>query len=103
MEDGFGVKTDELPFAKMPIWSEVNLRPNTIGSLHSAACYVIGTTLMTFDRMANLLCKMIQWPPPLAPGYDLYIRGDFIHELSRLNEGINETPWYSDRQKLEFG
>jgi hypothetical protein len=96
MEDGFGVKTDQVPFSKMPIWSEVNLKPNEIGSLHSAACYIIGKTLMTFDRMAELLIESIRWPAPLAPNYVLYARGHFIHELSKLDQGINELPWYGD-------
>jgi len=92
-ERGFGIKIDQLPFSKMPIWADADLVSNEIGSLHSAACYVIEKVLATFDRVSQCLLETIRWPPALSPEYVLFVRGHHIHELSHLEEGVSESPW----------
>jgi hypothetical protein len=62
LDEGFGIKTDALPFSHIPIWSEANTKPHQIGSLKSASCHVIKTTLDAFDQFTDLLIKTVTWP-----------------------------------------
>jgi hypothetical protein len=93
-DQGFGIRTTDPPFSHMPIWSATNTLPNDIGSMKSAACFIITSTMRIFDRFTDLLASNIQWPPAFAPDYKLFVRGNHIGALNRLQDGIDVAPWY---------
>ena len=94
VENGFAVSVDAAPFSSMDIWCDANTLPNNLGSLKSAACHVILTTLHSLESIIIAFQSVIQFPPPVVPDYAIYIRGPNTKHLAAMRTGIQECPWY---------
>ena len=94
-ESGFAVSIDEAPFSHMAIWCDANTLPNNLGSLKSAACHIILTTLQSLESIIIAFQSVIQCPPPVAPDHAIFIRGPNIGQLATVEAGIEGSPWYA--------
>ena len=94
LQDGFGIATERRPFDTMKIWKESNLRPNKIGSLLSAVAHIVLNTFRTVECVIIELQRIIQFPPEVAPGYNVYVCGHYIEEIGKLESYISTSPWY---------
>jgi hypothetical protein len=95
-ENGFAISIDAAPFSGMDIWCESNTLPNNLGSMKSAACHVVLTTLRALETIVLAFQSVIQFPPPVVPEYAIFICGPNISHLARMPNGIQEYPWYKD-------
>lgn len=91
-EKGPAISTNQVPFKDMPIWTKDNTLENNLGSVKSAACYIINSTLKTLDDFATWLKNTIKWPSEMVPGYRIYTRGIYNKQLIDLQKTI-EKPW----------
>lgn len=95
VENGFAISTDAAPFSGMDIWCDSNTLPNNLGSLKSAACHVILTTLRALESVIIEFQSVIQFPPPVVPDYAIFICGPNIKHLAAVAAGIQDDPWYT--------
>lgn len=93
-DSGFAISIDKAPFSGMEIWSESNTLKNNLGSLKSAACHVIITTLRALETIIRAFQAVIRFPPPVVPDYAIYICGPNIAHLAQMPRAIQEDPWY---------
>ena len=85
------IHTDK-PFSDMDIWTEKNTLENNLGSLTSATCHIIDSTIEAFEDSLNFFKKRIKFPEDIAPGYSMYTRGVHIKNLANLKEKVS-SPW----------
>lgn len=93
-DSGFAVSAAEAPFSRMDIWCESNTLKNNLGSLKSASCHVISTTLDAIENVISSLQAVVQFPPPVVPGYSVFMCGPNIKYLSQLADSVRDKPWY---------
>lgn len=92
-DKGFSVSIDRQPFSSIDIWSEENTLHNNLGSVKSAIAYVIMNTLKMLEEFTDAICKVVAFPPDIAPGYNVYVRGEHTKTLIEAQGYIDETPW----------
>ena len=94
-ENGFAISIEAAPFSGMDIWCDANTLPNNLGSLKSAACHVILTTLRALESIIIAFQSVIQFPPPVVPDYAIFICGPNIKHLAEMAAGVQDNPWYA--------
>lgn len=94
-ERGFAVHEKLRPFCDFGVWDEPHKLPNGLCSLRPAASYVVLRTLEACDRFSRRLESCIQFPPPIAPGFRIFVRGFCNHELASVNEVIGRCLWWN--------
>tara|TARA_B100001939_G_scaffold90836_1_gene77819 strand:- start:165 stop:1145 length:981 start_codon:yes stop_codon:yes gene_type:complete len=92
-EKGFAVKSDQPPFAALISWPFDHALPNDLNSLHFAFAKIIDCTIQACNDMAAAFLETIQFPPPIAPGFDYYLAGRHISEISSIENSIHKSPW----------
>ncbi len=92
---GFAISTLASPFSRMDIWDDRNTLPNNLGSLKSAACHVIHSTLSTIDAIVAELQSEIAFPPPIVPGYSVYFCGPSTKHITEVEVGVQVCAWYT--------
>ena len=90
---GFAVHKDTNPFARLNIWKEEDLLPNGLAPLRLAIAFIINETLNSCDDFAEAIKGSIKFPPDIAPGYKLFIRGFHSHKLLEINNILDGNPW----------
>jgi len=93
-ERGFAVPRGTQPFASFGVWDEEHLLPNDLASLRPAIAYVITETLATCERFSQVIQTTIQFPPDIAPGFDLFVRGYHNEELLRMKAILEHCQWW---------
>ncbi len=92
-ENGFAISIDAAPFSDMDIWCDTNTLPNNLGSLKSAACHIILTTINALESIIIAFQSVIEFPPPIVPYYAMFIRSPNIAHLAEMKAGIQDSPW----------
>lgn len=95
-ERGFAVPDNIEPFASFGIWNEEHKMQNGLSSLRAALAYVIIETFEACEDFADTLVRSIQLPPDIVPGYDLYLRGQHNHELTKLHNILENSLWWDE-------
>jgi hypothetical protein len=93
-EKGFAVDNDQQPFASFNIWNEEHMLHNGLSSLRPAIAYVIIKTLTACEDFSNTIQQIIQFPPDIAPGFKLFLRGYHNKELLNMNEILENCMWW---------
>lgn len=91
---GFAVHKDTKPFCEFGVWREDDLLPNNLASLRPALGFLVLKTIEICERFAVMLEHTIKWPPDLAPGYRLFIRGFHNAALLRAGQSISGEAWW---------
>lgn len=94
-EDGFAVQDTQAPFSEYGVWTEEHKKENGLCSLRPAIGYVIHQTLTACDDFSRTVENIIMFPPPIAPGLHLYMRGYFNEHLISNVDAINNSQWWS--------
>jgi hypothetical protein len=102
-ENGFAISIDAAPFSGMDIWCDANTLKNNLGSLKSAACHVILTTLRALETIILSFQSVIHFPPPVVPDYAIFICGPNIKHLAQMASAVKEDPWYGNTKTVEKG
>ena len=93
-EKGFAVDKDQQPFASFNVWNEEHMLPNGLSSLRPAIAYVIIKTLTACEDFSNTIQQIILFPPDIAPGFKLFLRGYYNKELLYMNEILENCMWW---------
>lgn len=103
---GFAVSADVEPFASFGVWKEEHVLPNRLASLRPVIAYVITETLRACEDFAQTIQSVIQFPPEIAPGFKLFLRGFHNRHLIDMKDVLRNCKWweaeYNAAQKEEF-
>lgn len=94
-ENGFAVHERLRPFCDFGVWNEPHKLPNGLCSLRPVASYVVLRTLEACDRFSRLLESCIQFPPPIAPGFRVFVRGFCNGELASVDAVVKQCLWWN--------
>ena len=80
-ESDFLVDSRLGPFVGEGIWRDDESLPNGLAPLMPVLASVIRGTLIALEDFSMTLAASIMFPPPIAPGFSLYMRGYFTDTL----------------------
>lgn len=83
-EDGFYIQRSFNPFASIDLWREEERKPNDLVPLLPALGFLIRGTLSACNDYSSTIESIISFPPPVAPGFQLYMRGYFNESFVSL-------------------
>jgi hypothetical protein len=92
-DQGFAVQETLMPFAKFGVWTDEH-KQNKLCSLRPAIGYVIQQTITACEDFSRTIASVVKFPPPIAPGLDLYMRGHFTDYLIKNVEAIKKCQWW---------
>ena len=93
-EDGLAVISTDSPYSEFDIWSEDQIGKNGMAPLWPFVATIIHHTLSIMPRFFEALSRGgLSVAPDLVPGYNVYMRGPHLRNLSRLEELCNEDQW----------
>ena len=95
-ERGFAVPKDTEPFCQFEVWNQDHRTANGLCSLRPAIAHIVVKTLEACDDYAHTIQKIIQYPPPLVPGFRFYMTGPTTSELHHLLLVIQECQWWEN-------
>jgi hypothetical protein len=89
-EKGFMIAKSLRPFGDMDMWRDNERLPNEVVPLMPALGVVIYKTLAACEDFSRTLSTIIKFPPPIAPGMHLFMRGYFNESLTRILQDAAE-------------
>jgi hypothetical protein len=94
-ERGFCVDPKEPPFSSFEGWkSEHRFNENIVSLLPWVAEIVLGT-IRTCNQLLSTFASIIQFPPDIAPGYQVFVRGPYAEPFARvLQVNSGASPWW---------
>ncbi|QCS41233.1 hypothetical protein [Natrinema versiforme] len=106
-EKGFGVSIDQPPFCDLDAWEDDQIESHaivysTIRSDVSVAdvapiwppiSKAILSTISLMNDFVDRLEAEFNLPPYLAPDYEVYIRGHYLKNLTKISNLMQEDPW----------
>ena len=93
-EKGFAVSADTKPFCLFGVWNKEHMLPNRLASLRPVVSYVITETLRACEDFSQSIQSVIQFPPEIAPGFKLFLRGYHNRHLMEMKTVLNECKWW---------
>jgi hypothetical protein len=97
--NGFAIQADYQPFACFNVWKKETFLPNNLAPIKPVIAFVVKESFNAMNRYVNMLSHIIKFPPEIAPGYLLLMRGHHIHKLAELEDYIENNPWYPEQHK----
>jgi len=96
-EKGFCVRRDLSVLRKLGGWSDQHLYNDNLVFLLPLVAHVVCGSLDACDAIIDALARDVQFPPELAPGYCVFVRGYHNEALLRLIRVYGSgSPWSSD-------
>ncbi|WP_167883468.1 hypothetical protein, partial [Leptospira wolffii] len=92
-ERGFGIDAEILPFSKYSLWKNEKLEKNKIAPLRTALGFIILKTIEACNDFSQTIQSTVQFPPMIAPGFQLYMRSEYIGELNNLSNVVENCLW----------
>lgn len=99
MNEGFAVSTETEPFKGLHIWEKTELKTNKLGSVRALVSYTILNTLNVLEDFSSVIQTIMKLPPDIAPGHDIYIRGENLGILHELYKYIDGNEWIKYNKK----
>jgi len=93
-EKGFAVNADVQPFASFGVWNDEHMLPNRLASLRPVVAHVINETLRTCEDFAQTIQGIIRFPPEIAPGFRLFLRGYHNNRLHAMKDVLKNCKWW---------
>lgn len=93
-EKGFAVNADVQPFASFGVWNEEHMLPNRLASLRPVIAHVITETLLACEDFAKTIQRIIRFPPEIAPGFRLFLRGYHNNQLHAMKDVLKNCEWW---------
>lgn len=95
---GFAINADSRQFAQFAVWRAETFLPNKLAPLKPVLAYIVKETLDSMGRFVAALAKEIRFPEEVAPGYKVFMRGQYTNRLLQLEKYIESDPWYPELQ-----
>ncbi len=89
-DTGFQIANALRPFAAMNVWRADERGVNDLVPLMPALGVVVYQTLAACDHFSRVVGSSIAFPPPVAPGMHLFMRGYFNESFSRILRDAGE-------------
>jgi len=83
-EQGFMIAKSLKPFFDLNVWRDSERQPNDIVPLMPALGVVVYKTLAACEEFSQTLATVVQFPPPIAPGMHLFMRGYFNQSFTSI-------------------
>jgi hypothetical protein len=93
---GFAVHESTLPFATFNVWSADHKQANGLCSLRPVIAYLIHHTLAACEDFTRTIERLVLFPPPLAPGFRIFLRGYYTIELARNYDVMQNSRWWDN-------
>jgi hypothetical protein len=92
---GFCVDPTRKPFASFDIWSEASRFNERLSCLRVFLAHLVFTSIDRCSALVDGLARSVTFPPDLAPGYKVFVRGPHNHALATA-QAISEggDPWW---------
>lgn len=90
LDEGFAVAIDQPAFEGLHIWDITEIKNNRLGSLRALLAYATLNTISAVEQCSKILQQIVQFPPDIAPEYEVFIRGgnlSVLHDLYTYAEG----------------
>lgn len=100
-EEGFLIRRNKRPFDKMKVWKEEEIQENDVAPLMPAIGSIVLHTMLALESFTNMLEVNWDFPEPIVPGMNLYMRGYFDKELSELLKDALERLETIDLSEVE--
>lgn len=101
-ERGFAVRSDTEPFASFNVWDEMHLLPNQLASVRPVLAHVILETLRACEEFSITIQSIISFPPDIAPGFRLFLRGSYNRELLEMNSIRDSCLWWDEEPERDW-
>jgi hypothetical protein len=95
-DKGFAVNENLQPFASFGVWNMEHRLPNGLCSLRPAIAYIVNETLRVCEDFAVTIQRIIQFLPPVVPGFHFYMRGYFTDVLQSNRRVLEKCLWWED-------
>lgn len=95
-ERGFAVHAATKPFSEFGVWNDNHKLPNELCSLRPAIAHIVNETLRACEDYAETVQRIIQYPPPVVPGFGFFMRGHFTDQLHKNSKVLSECLWWDD-------
>jgi hypothetical protein len=95
-QKGFAVRADTEPFASFGVWNEEHMLPNRLASLRPVVSHVITATLLACEDFAQTIQQIIRFPPEIAPGFKLFMRGAHTEQLLAMKDVLKYCSWWAE-------
>lgn len=92
LDEGYAVHSSFEPFARFGVWDEEFIK-NRYAPLWPPLAHVIRHTLTAMNRFRMAIIAEISFPPEIAPGYNVCMRGEHLHNLGYLESLIDKDVW----------
>lgn len=93
-ERGFAVSKETEPFASFNAWQQDQIQPNGLASIRPALAHVVIETIKSCEDFAHTIQRIIRFPPDIAPGFRLFLRGYHNEELILLESVKANSQWW---------
>lgn len=91
---GFAVSEETEPFASFNVWQKDQIQPNGLASIRPVLAHVVIETIKSCEYFAHTIQRIIRFPPDIAPGFHLFLRGYHNEELIQLESVITHSQWW---------
>lgn len=95
-ERGFAVQRNTEPFCSFNVWNQEHMLPNELCSLRPVIGHIIVETLRACEDYATTIQSIIEYPPPIAPNMQYFVRGYFNESLSECTAALEKCLWWSE-------
>jgi len=92
-ERGFGLRCDSQPFASFGVWQERQMLRDHLAPLRPVLAYVITRTIEACEDFSLTMQRLVRFPPEIAPGFKLFVRGFHNDELIAMKQVIKDCLW----------
>lgn len=93
LEDGIAVSTNMEPYSEFDAWEDSQLNDNGLAPIWPFLSHIIGGTLEFMNRLPDAVFDGVLVPDEIAPGYNVYMRGPDIQNLSLLDSLATDGDW----------
>jgi hypothetical protein len=92
---GFAIERSSQPFLDFGVWKDEHLHEETLASIRPPLAFMVERTLIAFEFFERITRDTVQFPPEIAPGYHVFIRGAHTPRLAALRAMMHEDGWWA--------
>ncbi len=100
-EKGFAVSADAEPFSRFDVWNEEHMQTNRLASLRPVLAHIITETLRACEEFTWVIQSIVEFPPEIAPGYKLFLRGHHTAQLLTMNKVLEDCLWWENQAEQQ--
>lgn len=92
---GFAIERSSQPFADFGVWKDEHVHEQSLASIRPPLAFMIERTLFAFEAFEHVTRDTVQFPPEIAPGYQVFIRGAHTSKLAKLRAMMHDDGWWA--------